>query len=264
MTSENTFSMQIIPYRYKVSLLVAIIFPCLTLVVLRGSAGGHTLFSYLVPLLVGGLTGYLAGYLLEDGQRSLQLAMTINCTVEKKIQDRKAHEAWYAALFDKNQAVLLLINPATGLIEKANSSACEFYGYTDEEFRQLHISELDTLTNKKIDSTDELPKVEGKQKMCTRHKMASGEERDVELIAGSIVIDSTPLLFLVVDDITEQKTLRGIIPICSHCKQIRSSGGEWNQMEEFIQLRSEARFSHGLCPICAERHYPTIYQNLNK
>ena len=51
----------------------------------------------------------------------------------------------------------------------------------------------------------------------------------------------------------EIKTLRGIIPICSYCKQIRDDKGLWNKMEEYIRDHSEAEFSHGICPECCEK-----------
>ena len=49
----------------------------------------------------------------------------------------------------------------------------------------------------------------------------------------------------------EVHTLRGIVPICAGCKQIRKDDGSWVAVERFIQERSEASFSHGVCPKCA-------------
>lgn len=53
----------------------------------------------------------------------------------------------------------------------------------------------------------------------------------------------------------EIKTLKGILPICSKCKKIRDDEGYWNQIESYIQTRSEALFSHGLCPECSDVLY---------
>jgi len=53
----------------------------------------------------------------------------------------------------------------------------------------------------------------------------------------------------------EIKTLRGIIPICSHCKQIRDDKGLWKQMEEYIHAHAEVEFSHGICPDCMGKYY---------
>jgi len=52
----------------------------------------------------------------------------------------------------------------------------------------------------------------------------------------------------------EVRKLEGILPICASCKRIRNPQGEYEQMEMYITAHSEARFSHGLCPDCAEKY----------
>jgi hypothetical protein len=54
----------------------------------------------------------------------------------------------------------------------------------------------------------------------------------------------------------EIKTLRGIIPICASCKKIRYDKEHWKQIELYIKEHSDAEFSHGICPECAEKLYP--------
>ncbi len=54
----------------------------------------------------------------------------------------------------------------------------------------------------------------------------------------------------------EVRVLRGILPICSFCKKIRDDGGYWKQVEVYIRDRSDADFSHGICPDCLKVHYP--------
>ena len=51
------------------------------------------------------------------------------------------------------------------------------------------------------------------------------------------------------------KTLRGLVPICAHCKNIRDDHGYWQSVERYITNHSEAQFSHGLCPACAKKYY---------
>ncbi|MHB1096521.1 MAG: hypothetical protein ACYC3F_10165 [Gemmatimonadaceae bacterium] len=56
----------------------------------------------------------------------------------------------------------------------------------------------------------------------------------------------------------EVKTLQGIIPICSYCRKVRTDLGAWEQLEGYVRARSEARFSHGICPRCAETRFPGL------
>ncbi|MEJ5300635.1 MAG: MASE3 domain-containing protein [Thermodesulforhabdaceae bacterium] len=56
----------------------------------------------------------------------------------------------------------------------------------------------------------------------------------------------------------EVRTLQGLLPICSFCKKIRDDEGYWHNLENYISSKTEAMFSHGLCPDCLNKHYPEI------
>jgi DNA-binding response OmpR family regulator len=56
------------------------------------------------------------------------------------------------------------------------------------------------------------------------------------------------------DAFAEIKTLKGFIPICASCKKIRDDEGYWNQLEVYISKHTDAVFTHGLCPQCAETY----------
>ncbi|MBU0485736.1 MAG: response regulator [Proteobacteria bacterium] len=56
--------------------------------------------------------------------------------------------------------------------------------------------------------------------------------------------------------LTEIKTLRGILPLCSFCKKIRDDTGYWNQVDDYIRKNSSASISHSVCPDCMDEHYP--------
>ena len=58
--------------------------------------------------------------------------------------------------------------------------------------------------------------------------------------------------------LSEVKKLQGILPICSHCKKVRDDQGSWQGIEEYVRERSDAQFSHGICPECAKKYYPDI------
>ncbi len=49
--------------------------------------------------------------------------------------------------------------------------------------------------------------------------------------------------------------LGGLLPICANCKKIRDESGAWVPIETFIRDRSDAEFSHGICPGCREILY---------
>jgi DNA-binding NtrC family response regulator len=57
------------------------------------------------------------------------------------------------------------------------------------------------------------------------------------------------------------KTLSGLLPICAACKKIRDDQGFWHQVEEYVRAHTDAEFTHGLCPKCADKLYPEFYPN---
>jgi PAS domain S-box-containing protein len=62
-----------------------------------------------------------------------------------------------------------------------------------------------------------------------------------------------------IEELTEAlasvKTLRGLIPICASCKKVRDDKGYWSQVEVYVRDRSEAEFSHDICPECMKKLY---------
>ncbi len=54
------------------------------------------------------------------------------------------------------------------------------------------------------------------------------------------------------------KTLSGMLPICSYCKEIRNDSGYWQQIETFVRDNTDAMLSHGICPKCAQEHFPDV------
>ena len=54
---------------------------------------------------------------------------------------------------------------------------------------------------------------------------------------------------------TLTQALSGFIPICAGCKKIRERDDTWNSVERYVTQRSQAKFSHTMCPECAKEWY---------
>ena len=80
------------------------------------------------------------------------------------------------------------------------------------------------------------------------------------LSVGKRVIDMQRRLAVQVDELRVAldhiETLRGILPICSFCNNIRGDEGGWERIDSYISRHTRAEFSHTICPECMERHYP--------
>lgn len=53
--------------------------------------------------------------------------------------------------------------------------------------------------------------------------------------------------------LAEVKTLSGMIPICGWCKSVRNDSGFWQSVEQYVRAKTDATFTHGMCPACQEK-----------
>jgi hypothetical protein len=101
------------------------------------------------------------------------------------------------------------------------------------------------------------------------------EQRVLQQISATLVTNlaicvliTAIILFLVNFSVNRYQesieTLRGILPICSFCKQIRDDKGYWNRVESFVSEHTEVQFSHSICPSCIEKNYPEEYESMKE
>jgi DNA-binding NtrC family response regulator len=84
---------------------------------------------------------------------------------------------------------------------------------------------------------------------------------DVHLLVRAIRygIEREKMVVKLREALEQIKILRGLLPICACCKDIRDDQGYWHQIEDYVRKHSDAEFSHGLCPECAEKLYPDVF-----
>lgn len=67
--------------------------------------------------------------------------------------------------------------------------------------------------------------------------------------------------------LSEVKTLRSLLPICANCRKVRDDEGLWTQLDAYLSIHTDTRFSHGLCPDCMRKMYPdyadSVIERLN-
>lgn len=78
-------------------------------------------------------------------------------------------------------------------------------------------------------------------------------------IRRSLELERNRLISELQESLAKVKLLSGMLPVCSHCKKIRDDNGYWSQIESYIKEHSEAEFTHGICPDCAEKLYGHLH-----
>lgn len=186
-----------------------------------------------------------------------------------------------AVVSNSNDAVT--VQDLEGNILAWNRGAERIYGYTEVEAMDMNIITIIPKSKQEEASAflDQLKSGEVVDSFESQRVAKDGKIRDVWLTVTKLVDDSGNVVSIATTerDITEKKqlqikmeqtiadlkkalaevkTLKGFLPICASCKNIRDDKGYWNQIEAYIRDHTEVEFSHGLCPDCAKKLYPDL------
>ncbi len=200
--------------------------------------------------------------------------------VSKDVTERKQAEELYKTLAESSLAAVFIVQDKK--FRFINNSAIAYAGYTAAELIGLrsdmivHPEDRDVVKKKGRDM------LQGEDVMPYEFRIVTkgGQIRWIMQIVSSIRYEGKPAILGNAIDITGHKqaeeererlivelkdalskirTLSGLLPICASCKKIRNDKGYWEQIEIYISQHSEAEFSHGICPDCAEILFPDFY-----
>ncbi|MCK9239097.1 PAS domain-containing sensor histidine kinase [Desulfocurvus sp.] len=110
----------------------------------------------------------------------------------------------FASVFEHAQIPMLLLDPDTGRIEEANARACLFYGYSREALGAMTIMEINALPPGVVLREMEAARRAQRTFFRFRHRLASGELREVEVHSGPVRTGGRNLLYSIIHDITDR------------------------------------------------------------
>ena len=223
----------------------------------------------------------------KNGHVTQMIEYSFDITERKQIETRiKDSETKFRRVAESAKDAIITAD-STGKITFCNTSAANLFGYPADEiigqslgilmpqrFREAHERGMANVVagrnSRLIGKTVELFGI-----------TKDGNEFPVELSLSTWKSGDETFYTGMIRDISERKQhekelnqlvstlkaslakvrqLSGLLPICASCKKIRDDQGYWNQIEEYIRHRSEAEFSHGICPDCSRKLYPQYYQ----
>ena len=114
-------------------------------------------------------------------------------------------EQRFRSILENPHTVVLIIDPETGGIEDGSLGACFFYGYSAHDLRQRKIFEISTLPPGIIFERMRMTGLQPCRHFESRHRVANGEIRDVEVCSCPMVIGGKTQLFTVVNDVSGRK-----------------------------------------------------------
>lgn len=148
-----------------------------------------------------------ADYIPKESMSAPLLERSIRYAMEHKKREEalRKSEDLFRQIFTESIAAKLLFDPRTGAVVDANPAACMFYGSTLEELKEMKVSDISTL-NPEETAKELAEAAEGKRnRFFSRHRLFSGEIRDVEIHASPVRSNGRKLLDTIVQDITERK-----------------------------------------------------------
>lgn len=143
-------------------------------------------------------------------------------------------EARYRSIFENNHAPMFIVDPETANILDVNPAALNYYGWSEEEMLKMNMTQINTASPEEIKKAMNEAKMQKRNFFEFKHRLASGEIRDISLYSGKIVINKKELLYSLVLDITDKKIAEAAL--------IKAR----EQAEKANQLKSEflAQMSH--------------------
>ena len=208
------------------------------------------------------------------------IGVVTDITELKKTQDiLEKSETRFRTLVEQASDAMFLYD-INGKIKDVNQRACASLGYTREELLQMDIPSIDPDYDVKKLNTALKRVLEGENiRVNGIHTKKDGSTFPVEVAVGYYPGDNESLFLGLARDITdrtkadmekekliaqlqtalaEMKTLRGFLPICSICKNVRDDKGYWSRIEAYLSEHTYAELSQSICPDCAKNHPPHI------
>ena len=116
-----------------------------------------------------------------------------------------AQENSQRQMFEQHSAMMLLVDPETGDIVDANLSASRFYGYPLSVLRSMNMSEINVMSRETLLKEMAMAVQRRSNNFVFGHRLASGEDRIVEVNASPVVFGGRTILFSIIEDVTVRK-----------------------------------------------------------
>lgn len=122
-------------------------------------------------------------------------------------RELRESEQRYSAVFEGSAVPILLVDPETTQVVDANPAACEFYGYSRDELLTMSVLQTDAHSAEVVRAEFERAAGGARVRFASKHLLAEGRVRDVEISVGPISVGGHPLLYSMIHDITERKRM---------------------------------------------------------
>ncbi|OIR08629.1 cyclic di-GMP phosphodiesterase Gmr [mine drainage metagenome] len=206
----------------------------------------------LVEQLANGVISPLRHIPLEGSPEIRKMQASFNQLQERLLKDEVdllADKALYRSMFTNNSAVKLLIDPRDGTIVDANPASAAYYGWPVKTLRGMRITDINIMEPDLLKQEMELALREQRQFFRFRHRLASGEVRDVEVHSGRVEYRGRDLLYSVINDVTDREQALQRERIRGEVLEMLARGRELGDILDAIVRQVESEQPQVLCSI---------------
>lgn len=155
---------------------------------------------------------YIRKYLIPlygSGETSFILSFTENIS-EMMIYAEENHrlETRLSAMFQQHSAIQMMVDPRSGQILDMNPAACDFYGYSREDFLKRTLFDLNALPIDLVAEKEEMDRDGNLYLPARLHQMKSGEYRYMDIYARDVIVEDEEIRYTICFDVTEREELR--------------------------------------------------------
>lgn len=142
----------------------------------------------------------------SDGKPLRMIGTHTDIDKHKKIQEKLNRvNKRFKNMFNKHNAIMLLVDPSSEKVIDANLSAQKFYGYSLEEFKALSIYDLNTASREEISRSKQQALNNEVNCFEFEHMKKDGQKVKIETHTSTIESDQGDILFSVIMDVTQKK-----------------------------------------------------------
>ncbi len=141
---------------------------------------------------------------LYSPHKGYVLSMFDDISERKRSEETlKKSEERFRTLFE-NHSVIILLEPDTGNIIDANHAAADFYGWSVEQLKQMHIQQITNVSSDEVMVNMDKIRASKQNQFLFRHRRADGSIREVEVFSNKIELEGKDILYAIIHDVTER------------------------------------------------------------
>lgn len=161
----------------------------------------------------------------------------------------------FRAIFEDSPIGICVVDRNMKVVD-VNHAYCEMLGRTEAEVMGAHIPEFTHPGDRNRDIGN-LPRVLSGElsqyKADKRYIRKDGEVVWARIVVTAVLDPSgkSRLAFSMAQVITEERALRGILPVCPACHRVKEQNGTWSDLQTFVRASANAAVSRETCPDCS-------------